>query len=223
MSGRSATWVAPARIAAVGVAALGVAATTAAQAGAQDVRGVGLTVGRVASEQRWSPPQETSTRMGWQAGAFVDVSLPVPVLGVLVEGLLVQRGSVLVVDQGAAPVRTEIESDYLSMPILLKVGVLVGPVGASLVVGPTFEMLLRTRVDDSLAPVFGFERGAVWSLVAGLGVEALVAGRGVLGAEVRVVEGLGAAYAAPSADVRYRSLEVVGRLGLRPGQEPPPP
>lgn len=188
----------------------------------QEIRGVGGVLGRVEARQIWKPPGSTDSRKGWAAGAFVDVAFPVPALGAQVEGLIVQRGTRLTVDGPDGPLGTSVESGYLSMPILLKLRAFRNPVGVSLVAGPMMELLLWTRSDPSLETVYGFERGSTLSLVAGGGVEVLVSGRGFVGMELRVVEGITSAYDAPSLDVRYRSVELLLRLGWRPGGPWPP-
>jgi len=96
-------------------------------------------------------------------------------------------------------------------------------VGGSLVVGPVFEYLLRTRVDPLLAPVYDHEKPRGVAVTVGVGLEALVRDRAVLGVDLRFTEGLGAAYDAPSAEVRHRSVEMLFRVGVRPTPEAPPP
>jgi hypothetical protein len=195
---------------------------TTSDASAQEIRGVGAVVGRVESRQVWSPPGDTGARNGWAVGAFVDVAFPPNGIGAQVEGLLVQRGTTLTVDLGGEPLNTELETDYLTMPILFKARWFSGTFGVSAVAGPVLEFLLRTRADPALAGVYEFEKASSWSVAAGIGVEGLIAGKAFVGAEVRVVEGIGLAYDAPSTDVRYRSTEFLIRLGARPRSERSP-
>ncbi len=149
----------------------------------------------------------------------MDVAFPPNYIGAQVEGLLVQRGTTLTVDLAGQPLQTEIETDYLTMPILFKARWFSGSFGVSAVVGPVLEFLIRTRADPALAGVYEFEKPTNWSVAAGIGVEGLIAGRAFVGAELRVVEGIGLAYEAPNTDVRYRSTEFLIRLGARPRSE----
>jgi len=192
------------------------------RAESQEIRAVGGLLGRVSSEQTWTPSAETGPRSGWGLGAFVEVALPASFLSVVAEGLVVQRGTALYVDTESHMEQTQVESDYLAFPLLLKLRYFHEPFGAYALAGPAVEYLLQTRADPGLGQVYRHEEGVVGSVVVGAGVEGLISTRVAVMLEARLNQGLTDAYSGDVAQVRRRTLEVLFRVGVRPETATPP-
>ncbi len=179
---------------------------------------VGVALGRIESEQRWTPPVATSARSGFLVGAFLRVPTPVSALRIQAEAAFVQRGSFVLSDSRdtvratSAPMG-EIRSEYLNVALQLRVEGSVGPVRIFAGAGPGLDYLVRSRQDAVLAQVVREEHAAILAVGAGAGAGVRVRGIAVE-LEGRRVLGLTDAWRGGSLTARNRSQEWIIRVGV---------
>ncbi len=180
-----------------------------ASVGAQGVRGVGLFGGSVESRQVLQRQDDSDSRAGVLAGAFVDVRVSDP-WSVLAEAEYVERGGSFPagdVDGG------EVEADYLGMTVAPEWHFDVAFVGAFAYGGPTLELSVRTRSSANLAAAYQDPSQQVFSVTAGGGVELRIPAQYGFRLEVRHVEGLSPAFSSDAGDFKHRSTEILVRVG----------
>ena len=175
---------------------------------------VGVVAGASSTRLIWRPSVETEDAVGIVIGAFAEGTTPIGWLALQVEGTYVQRGSDVLTDPQGQPLEGRLRTDYLSVGVYAKIVRGVGPVRVHLLVGPTIDAVMRSRVDAQLAQVLDADKTRVFGVTAGVGVGGRLVGRAFGEVEVRIVEGLGDAYSGGFTSARYRSTEVVLRLGV---------
>jgi hypothetical protein len=181
----------------------------------QTSRTWGITAGQVSARQIWSGPAETDYRTGIVVGAFLDVGIPIPGLSVRSELLYAQRGTLASDPQGEGFPEGRVRSHCLTFPLHLKASHSIGPLSAYLTGGPTFEQIISTTTDGEVGSVITEERPTVVNVSIGGGVAVRLPRSLVADVEVRLTEALGDAYAGRFVTMRSRSVEVLGRLGVR--------
>lgn len=182
----------------------------------QDSRTVGIHAGILRSRQLWDGPMSTSIVTGITVGVNVEVPTPASFLSIRA-GLEYNRYGSAVRDGETGDGGSEalnVRSHYLGMPILGKASARAGPVGAFVFLGPTLALLLETECTRDLCRVLHDERATVLALATGAGLSVGIGDRFRGEAEVRLSEGLTAAYRATDSEVRYRSVEVLFRVRL---------
>jgi hypothetical protein len=175
---------------------------------------VGVVVGPSRTRLLWRPPVETNDVVGIVVGAYAENTTPLGWLALQVEGAYAQRGGDVSTDPQGLPLEGRLRADYLSVGVSAKVAASLGPIRAHLLVGPSVDAVLRSRVDPQLAQVLDSDQTRVLSVTVGVGAGARVAGRVFAEVEARNVEGLGDAYSGGFTSARYRSTELVVRLGV---------
>jgi hypothetical protein len=175
---------------------------------AQGLRGVGLLVGDVESRQTRPREDDSGSRNGIVAGAFVDVRISGP-WSVLAEAAYAQRGGRYPDEPGGG----EVEADYLDMTVAPEWHLDIGFVGAFVYGGPTGEFSLRTRYSPNLASAYQNPAGQVLSATAGAGVELRIPAIYAFRLEIRHVEGLSPAFTGDAGDFKHRSTEILVRVG----------
>lgn len=184
-------------------------------ASAQAARTVlGVVGGVVDNEQRWSRPSETGRVKGALIGGFVIAPTGAGWLSIRLEGLYTQRGGDLLVNEGDEELRGAVRADYFTVSVHPRVSIPLGPVGLHVAAGPTFDQLVRSRLDPGLAQVLVDGSPTVFGVGAGIGVGGYIRDRVYAEVEARVFDGLGDAYSGAFISFRNRSVEVVGRLGV---------
>ena len=185
------------------------------QAQARAQRTAGFHLGRVQAKQLWDDPITGLSANGLTAGIQVDVPTPARFLSVVAGVGYAQRGSV-VWDADLDPDRdltALVRSHYLSVPIHGKLGTKVGPGGAYILGGPTMDLLLDTQCPQDFCALLSEDRPVALSATVGGGVFFEIPEEVRIDLEVRLTEGLTAAYTSNSTGVRYRSLEFLVRAG----------
>lgn len=175
---------------------------------------VGGVAGWVSSRQIWSGPAETDYLEGFLVGAFAEVKTPIALLSVRAEGHYVQRGTVVLREGSELDYDGVVRGHYLSAPIHLKVGRSLGPLSLSLLAGPTFEVLLHSRLSSGLESVILEEQGMVISATVGAGVGLQLTDERRVELKIRLTEGIGDAYQGHFVTMRNRSIEALLRVGV---------
>lgn len=178
---------------------------------------LGGVAGLTRSRQLLERAPDSQRRDGFTVGAWVDVPTPAPLLHVLAEASYARRGGRFPL-AGPSGVTGEVESDWITSTVAPTLRVGVGPVAAYVYGGPTLELHARTRSAAALRNAYATPSDQAFSATAGAGLEGLVSSWSFRG-EVRVVEGLSAAYSGSGGDIRHRSLEVVLRVGMERGRK----
>ncbi len=175
---------------------------------AQNIRGVGFFVGDVESRQLREREDDSGSRNGIVAGAFVDVGIAGH-WSVLTETAYVQRGGRYPADQGGG----EVQADYLEMTVAPSWHLDIAFVGAFAYAGPTAELSLRTKYSADLAAAYQDPADQVLSATAGAGVELRIPSVYGFRLEIRHVEGLTPAFSGRAGDFKHRSTEILVRVG----------
>ena len=173
---------------------------------------MGGAVGVVQSRQLRDRAADSETRTGFLVGAWADVTTPASPLHVLAEVAYVRRGGTFPLG-GLAGLSGDVEADYLATTVAGQVGFGVGPVGALIYAGPTFEAPLRTRSAPGLGAAYANPADQSFSVTAGAGLR-WHGPRWVVRAEARIVEGLSSAFSGAAGEYRHRSVEVLLRVGM---------
>lgn len=177
-------------------------------------RTFGVHMGQVRSRQIWSGPLETSPVSGLSLGVNVDVPTPARPFSIRAGFGYVRRGSAVRDPADEAGAKAAVRSHYLTIPIHGKLRFGFGPFQAHAFAGPVIEQLLETQCSSSLCRMYQEEAPTTLSLAVGLGLAVDVTERFRLEGEIQAVEGLSEAYRAGAEAVRYRSLELVFRVGF---------
>lgn len=175
---------------------------------AQSIRGVGFFVGDVESRQLREREDDSATRNGIVAGAFVDVGVTGH-WSVLTETAYAQRGGSYPTDQGGG----EVQADYLEMTVAPSWHIDIAFVGAFAYAGPTAELSLRTKYSADLAAAYRDPADQVLSATAGAGVDLRIPSIYGFRLEIRHVEGLTPAFSGPAGEFKHRSTEILVRVG----------
>ncbi len=198
--------------------------TLTANGSSQLVRGYGIKAGAALAGQDWSYSVPvgnvaSQTRWGVHVGPFVEF-LNIPVLSVLVEAHYVQKGfsEELLVTTESSPegIGTRTLSpriDYLSVPLLAKARLDVGPVSPYVVAGPRFDILLSTKPDGYDA-ILNHIKSSDFGLTAGAGVEWAVTPSIRIGAEGRFSPGFQDVFNTPLLKVRNHSFEFLATISM---------
>lgn len=197
-----------------------VAALTAATGYATGAEGqdtgtvVGLVGGLSRTEQVWKPSAPTEEHTGVVAGAFAEVPTTVGGLSVRAEGAVTGRGGDVTLEVDGEPTSGRIRWTYLTVAVHGVLARSIGPVEASLAVGPTFDQLLSSRLDAILSQALDEEQALVLGIAVGAGLGAWVTDRLRVQVDVRLVEGLSDAYDGNFVSARNRSLEGLARVAV---------
>lgn len=175
---------------------------------------VGIVGGYGTTEQIWRPTTVAEDVGGLIVGAWVRAATPLGWLSIRAEGAYTQRGGDVVSDVAGQPVNGGIRSDYVTIALDGRATVGLGPLRLHVAAGPSFDVLIRSRLDQTLAPVLQQEGTAVFGVQAGVGLGVQVTERVLVEVEARIHEGLGDAYSGDFLSVRNRSREVVIRVGV---------
>lgn len=195
---------------ATGLLLLALPVVTGAQ---QTTTVVGVLAGYSATEQIWEPEADVERVGGVVIGAYLDAATPSEWLSVLAEGTYTQRGGD-VAGGGTGLVEGAVRSDYLSVNVRPKARARVGRARLNVAVGPTVDILVRSRVAPGFETVLAEEGTTVFGVTAGVGLELWVGGGRTFGVEGRIFEGLADAYSGDFVSLRNRSWEIVGRFGI---------
>jgi hypothetical protein len=167
----------------------------------------------VRAEQLWDDPVSGTPSTGFTIGIGADVPTPITAFSVRAGVSYVQRGSG-VWDQELDPegvAKRNVRSHYISVPLEAKVGRSIGPVSLHLVAGPVVDLLLDTQCSQDLCPLLEEERPMLLSAAIGAGLAFPLQERLWAELEIRLTEGLTAAYSTSGTGLRYRSAEAVVR------------
>lgn len=175
---------------------------------------VGIVVGQATTTQIWKPPEATETYSGLVLGVFADAATPRSGLSARAEFSYTQRGGDVALEVGGQPVSGSLRMDYLTIAIHLKLSRAFGPVHAHVVLGPTLDQLLRSRLDPLLAQVFDEETPTVFAVAVGGGLGVWISDRLFADFEVRLTEGLSDAHEGAFTRVRNRSVEGLLRVAI---------
>ncbi len=176
-------------------------------------RTVGFHVGQVQSRQLWSGTISSANATGPTVGVNVDVPTPASFLSIRAEASYIRRGSV-VWDDALDPEHltpAQVRSHYLTVPILGKGRLRLGPGSIYLLAGPYLDILLDTQCSEDLCSVLNDERPSTFGVTVGAGVSIDFRDRFRADFEVKLSEGLSDAYVSPSSSTRYRSSEFLLR------------
>ncbi len=166
---------------------------------------VGLAVSGVSSTYDGPPTTEFERRTGGAVGVFADVATPWRPLDLRVEGRLLRRGGDLVGGGGG-------EMDLLSVPLALGARLPLGPISAFPHVGLEVAYPLAVRNSADLDAGFGESARAEAAGFVGAALDVVVRRRWRVGAEVRVVRGLGATFQGSAGRLETRGREFTLRL-----------
>lgn len=166
---------------------------------------VGLAVSGVSSTYDGPPTTDFERRAGGAVGIFADVATPWRPLDVRVEGRLLRRGADLVGGGGG-------EMDLLSVPLALGLRLPLGPVSLFPHVGFEVAYPLAVRNSANLDAGFGESARAEAAGFLGAAVDVVVRRGWRVGAEARVVRGLGATFEGTAGRLETRSREFTIRL-----------
>lgn len=172
---------------------------------------LGGLAGVVESRQLRERAEDSDTRKGFLAGAWADIPTPARPLHVLAEVAYARRGGTFPLG-GPSGLTGDVETDFLASTIapLLRFG--IGPVGAFLYAGPTFEVPLRTRTAAALRAAYANPSDQSVSGTAGGGLE-WRGTRWVVRCEARIVEGLSSQFSGAAGELTHRSVEMLLRVG----------
>jgi opacity protein-like surface antigen len=183
-----------------------------ATAEAQSVLSVGGHVGAVRARQLRDRGEDSGTRTGLLAGAYVDALTPVPWLSVLAEASYAERGGRFTFpDEADADVR----AGYLVFAVAPTARIGLGPVALAVYAGPGVETSVSTRYSPNLAAAYDTPTAQVFIALLGAGLEVHPTRRWALRMEIRHVEGVSAAFTDDAGDFRHRSTEILLRVGRR--------
>lgn len=180
---------------------------------------VGVQTGVVRSTQHRDRAGDSNSHRGPLVGVFVDPQTPVSWLSVLAELSWIQRGSSydsMVPGSAGSVTQVQVRTDYLTFTLAPTVRVSEGPVSLFGYAGPSTDILIRSRTSLELRTILDQASNQVLAAVAGGGLEVHLPGGQVVRSEVRMDWGVSAAYSGSSGDVKYRSLEILVRLGRFP-------
>jgi len=183
-------------------------------ANAQSV--AGGTAGVVWSRQLEDRQDPSESRKGAILGAFLDVQTPVRHLAILAEAFYAQRGGLLD-PVGTSTEPAEIRVDMLDFTVAPTVRFGFGPASAFAYGGPTLEITMNQRYSPEIAAAYQTPAGQLFAVTAGAGV-AFGTGLWSVRAEARIVEELSPAFTGDAGDLKYRSQEILVRVGrlIRP-------
>jgi hypothetical protein len=192
-----------------------------AQPSLAQLRSVGVQSGIVQSTQVRGRAPDSNSRRGPLLGVFVDPQTPLSWMSVLAELSWVQRRASY---DAAVPATTgaldatqlQVRTDYLTFTVAPTARVSVGRVSLFGYAGPSTDILIRSRTSQELRTVLERASDQVLAAAAGGGLELRLPGGQMVRSEVRMNWGLSAAYSGSDGDVRYRSLEILVRLGRFP-------
>jgi len=204
------------------VALVGLPVSAASQSGpeAEEVAAAaeptvfGVVAGYNTSRGVWSPDSESESVGGLMLGGFVNAKTPAPWFSVRAELLWVQRGNDVAGTVEGEPLIGGVRSDYVTISVHPRASFALGPIRLHLAAGPTIDQLVNSRLDPTLSSVALADVGTVFGVGAGAGLGTTLAGRYRIEVEARVFEGLGDAYSGDFVSMRYRSFEVVARVGI---------
>jgi hypothetical protein len=180
---------------------------------------LGGVVGYNQSQGLWTPDSESESVGGVMLGGFVNAKTPLPWFSIRAELMWVQRGNDVTGVIEGEPLVGGVRSDYITIGIHPRASVGIGPVRVHVAAGPTIDQLINSRLDSTLSSAALADVGTVFGVGAGVGIGGIVGGRYRVELEGRVFEGLGDAYSGDFVAMRYRSFEVVTRVGIpRPGR-----
>lgn len=177
---------------------------------------LGIAVGGASSRQLWSRTFSTEAAHGLSAAVFVEVPTPLSHLSVRAEAVYVGRAS-LVWDPALDPDRageTTVRGHYLSLPIHGQVRAGLGPISLYGFGGPTVDLTLSTGCREDFCAVLRDEKPMTFGVGVGAGAALLLPNGMEGGVEVRLTEGLSSAYQGQSRDARWRTIELLLRVGV---------
>jgi opacity protein-like surface antigen len=187
-------------------------ALTSVPAGAQAVLSVGGHFGAVRARQLQDRGEDSGTRTGLLAGAYVDAPTPLPWLSVLAEVSYAERGGHFTFSDEAD---AEVRAAYLVFVVAPTARVDLGPVALAAYAGPGVETSVSTRFSPNLAGAYDTPTAQVFIALVGAGLEVRPTRKWVLRMEIRHVEGVSAAFTDETGDFRHRSTEILLRVGRR--------
>ena len=176
---------------------------------------LGVTAGVNASRQLWSYTIASEAARGPTVGVFVEVPTPVRHLSVRAEAGYVRRAS-RVWHAEADPNRedeSEVRGHYLYLPLHGILGADVGPLSLYAFGGPTMGLLLSTGCRADVCSTLREEAPTTFGVGIGSGISLRVGERMEAGLELRLTEGLSEAYRSQDSGVRWRTVEVLLRVG----------
>mgnify|MGYP001818231541 CR=1 FL=1 len=185
---------------------------TPATAEAQAVRSVGGHVGAVRARQLQDRGEDSGTRTGVLAGAYVDALTPVTWLSVLAEASYAERGGRFTFSEEAD---ADVRAGYLVFAVAPTARIGLGPVALAVYAGPGVETSVSTRYSPNLAAAYDTPTAQVFIALLGAGLEVHPTRRWALRMEIRHVEGVSAAFTDDAGDFRHRSTEILLRVGRR--------
>ncbi len=199
------------------------ALSTVTMAHAQLVRSMGVKVGAVAANQRWSyafGDLNTDTRWGFTGSAFMEL-LDIPVVSIILEAQYTQKGMSFrtPVTTAANPDATgdfitrRPRVDYLSIPLLAKARWETPVLDVYAMAGPRYDLLL-TRHGDGVDIVIDQFRSAEAGATIGLGIETRQLLSVGLLAEVRYNLSFGDAFSADLLTVRNHTIDLMAGVRL---------
>lgn len=190
---------------------------TPARPATAQLRSVGVYTGVVQSTQVRDRAPDSNSRRGPLLGVFVDPQTPLSWMSVLAELSWVRRGASY---DAAVPTggvtQLQVRTDYLTFTVAPTLRASVGRLSVFGYAGPSTDILMRSRASTELRTVLERSSDQVLAAVAGGGLEVRLPSGQMVRSEVRMDWGLSAAYSGSGGDVRYRSLEILVRLGRFP-------
>jgi hypothetical protein len=185
---------------------------TSETAEAQAVLSVGGHVGAVHARQLQDRGEDSGTRTGLLAGAYVDALTPVTWLSVLAEASYAERGGRFNLSEDTD---AEVRAGYLVFAVAPTVRIGLGPVALAAYAGPGMETSISTRYSPLLAGAYDTPTAQVFIALLGAGLEVHPTRRWTLRMDIRHVEGVSAAFTDDAGDFRHRSTEILLRVGRR--------
>lgn len=195
------------------------ALTLRSSASAQDLprewATLGAYVGVTSARSLWRSPYASRRTEAPTLGVFADARTSIDALSVLASAGLVRRGGEVYNERqdpdglGA----TELSADYLTMSVLAKGRLQVGPLTGWIGVGPTLDILLRSNRSGVLNQVLERDHVTGGGATAGAGVDVEVTPTYRVGLELHATERLTTAFDGVAGDVRFRTFEAVVRIG----------
>jgi len=181
----------------------------------QGLRTIGGFAGRTDSWQSWPDHPEARHKAGLEVGAFLDADAPPSWLSILAEVAYTQRGARLPLTLNG-DVMGDVRADYIVGSVMPKVGFSVGPLSLYAYGGPGLGINVRTRTAQELSIAYQDYKAEVLTAQAGAGVALRIAGRWSVRAEMRRSADLTPAYSKAPGEIRFRSQEIILRIGVRP-------
>jgi len=182
---------------------------------AQGLRTIGGFAGSTDSWQSWPDHPDARHKPGLEFGAFLDADAPPSWLSIMAEIAYTQRGARLPLTANG-DILGDVRVDYIVGSVMPRVGVSLGPLSLYAYGGPGVGINIRTRTAEELSLAYQDYKAEVLTAQAGAGVALRIADRWSVRMEIRRSADLTPAYGKAPGDIRFRSQEILVRVGVRP-------